>query len=80
MVESIEPEPAIVITERNHAAPDDLLLQSGLACDNYDENCETIWEWNLYDTVGICYQNIVPERDSEGNESVPLNEEATLEL
>ena len=65
IAEALETELATAVYEKNQATPNGLLkspgLATGLAWDNYDENCETLsGSGTLHDTVGICYQNILP--------------------
>ena len=66
IAEALETELATAVYEKNQATPNGLLkspgLATGLAWDNYDENCETLsGSGTLHDTVGICYQNILPQ-------------------
>ena len=66
IAEALETELATAVYEKNQAIPNGLLkspgLATGLAWDNIDENCETLsGSGTLHDTVGICYQNILPQ-------------------
>lgn len=79
VVESLETELATVISEKNQALPNGLYPKSGLctgiAWDNYDENCETLsGAGTLHDTVGICYQNEI----NGVNEQYDLDGQETL--
>ena len=73
--EELETDLAISISDRDLTRPDEILplegLATGLAFDNYDENCETLsGSGTLHDTVGITYQNV---SDSESH-SININQ------
>ena len=63
MVGLYEAELSTIASTKAMVVPDSLSEESGLckafAFDNYDENCKILsGEGTVYDTVGICYQNL----------------------
>ena len=70
VAESLETSLATTIANQNRATPDGIKLVPGLstgtAWDNYDENTETLsGKDTLHDTVGICFQNVPEQTQTE---------------
>lgn len=81
-IKALKTEFAYTAEMNDRDAPDGVSLEpnrgTGLACDNYDVNMDTIdGKDTLHTTVGICYQSIQDYDSMKKNDVSPVNVPAT---
>lgn len=83
VIEELETEATFAAHSRSQICPDDIVrkpnLHTGLAFNNFDRFVDTLTRKDtLHDTVGIIFQNIVPNITNDDDEN--FEEENTAEL